>query len=375
MTAAEPTRKVSRSPIPALLCAGVLCGMLVVGLLPFRGPRNGVTWLPDRDGVRLSAHSILWSSASFPAEPLGDSSACSLEIWLQPGLPRDSNAILSFSTDENPLQLTLLQYKSFLLLQPGKPHSRTPASNIGTEGVFHQGTPVFLTITSDPQRAAMYVNGQLARAFPQYRFAKSCSGQLVLGTSPVADATWRGQLRGVAVYSHGLTADETNRHYQAWTTKGRPDISYQERILALYLFDEHSGDIVHNAVPGGPDLYIPARYKLPHQILLRPFWQEYKPRWSYVKDILINILGFVPLGFLFCAYWTSVRPIGRVALITTVLGLAVSLTIELLQSLIPTRDSGTTDLVTNTLGTYLGVRLYGWHVARAALEKIYSGRH
>jgi VanZ family protein len=336
--------------------------------LPIRGPRNGVTWLAGENGVRPSGHLTLWSSGPFPLLGSESGESCSVELSLQPGLPRDSTVILAFSVPTNPLRLTLHQYRSLLILQTGTPSSLQLASTIGTDGVFHQGTQVFVTLTSGPQQTAIYINSSLTRSFPGYHFSADCAGRLVVGASPVIDQSWRG----LALYGQSLKADEVRRHYEIWTKQGRPDLSGNERAVALYLFKEYSGNVVHNGVAGGIDLYIPPRYTLVHQILLEPFWREYKPRWSYVKDILINIVGFMPLGFLFYAYWTSVRPVKHAALITTALGLAVSLTIEVSQSYIPSRDSGTTDLITNTLGTFLGVRLYGWSVARTLFTRIYS---
>jgi VanZ family protein len=364
----------TRARVPAALCLLVLSGILLAGLLPFRGPHNGVAWLHNQNGVRLSGHSTLWSSGPFPLAGSESGESCSIELWLQPGLPRDSNVILSFSLPTNPLGLTLRQYRSLLILQTGTPGSLLPASTISTDGAFHQGTPVFVTLTSGPLQTATYINGSLARSFPGYHFSDDCAGRLVVGTSPVMDEGWRGQLRGLALYGQSLTPDQIRRHYKTWTQQGRPDLAGDEGAVALYLFNEGSGNVVHNEVAGGIDLYIPPRYALIHQIFLRPFWQEYRARWSYVKDIAINIVGFMPLGFFFYAYWSSVRPIKHPALLTTALGLAVSLTIEVLQSHIPTRDSGTTDLITNTLGTFLGLRLYSWKVARGLLARIYLAK-
>jgi len=87
-------------------------------------------------------------------------------------------------------------------------------------------------------------------------------------------------------------------------------------------------------------------------------WDEFQPSWSYWKNVMINIGGFVPLGFFFCAYLVSVRRMNRAVLATIVLGGVVSLTIEVLQAFLPTRDSGMTDLITNTLGTVIGTALY-----------------
>jgi len=52
------------------------------------------------------------------------------------------------------------------------------------------------------------------------------------------------------------------------------------------------------------------------------------------------------------------RRVKRVALMAVFLGALVSLTIEILQSYLPTRDSGMTDIITNTLGTWVGVAAF-----------------
>jgi VanZ family protein len=183
---------------------------------------------------------------------------------------------------------------------------------------------------------------------------------------------WPGQLRGLAIYETELTASQVAKHYETWTTQGAPELRGNEHVAALYLFNEHTGNIIHNAVHSGIDLYIPKRFSLLHQTFLEPFWKEFKPEWNYLRDTMMNIVGFIPLGFFFYAYWTSARPVKSAALAAVILGFAVSLTIEILQSYLPNRNSGTTDLITNTLGTFLGVKLYGSRTCQTLLARVYK---
>lgn len=74
---------------------------------------------------------------------------------------------------------------------------------------------------------------------------------------------------------------------------------------------------------------------------------------SYWGAVVKNIIGFVPFGLCFCAC-LSAHKVRRAALATVTLGALTSLTIEVLQAYLPTRDSGMTDIITNTLGTYAG---------------------
>jgi VanZ family protein len=366
------TKKI-RAKIPGFLCFLVLCGILVAGLWPFRRPLNGVTWLENGNGLHLAHRATLWSSGSFQTTGRQDEESRTLELWLEPSLTRTSSSILSFSTHENPQRLSAYQYHSVFIMKrqiQSGPHRTT---TIGIDDTLLKDRSVFITVTSGPQETAMYVDGVLNQTFPQVRLGKDFAGQLIVGTSPVDDASWSGQLRGLAIYGQELTPPQVLKHYQSWTTQDRPEIADDERVIALYLFNEHAGNTVHNEVSGGVDLNIPRRYALVHQRFLRPFWQEYEASWDYWHDIAVNVFGLVPLGFVFCAYWSSVRRIKHPVLITTLLGLAVSLTIEVLQSYLPTRGSGTTDLFTNTLGAFLGAKLYDWKIARSLFAKIYPG--
>lgn len=70
---------------------------------------------------------------------------------------------------------------------------------------------------------------------------------------------------------------------------------------------------------------------------------------EYIKNTVLNILLFMPLGFLLPVIWSEYRDAKKTALT----GLAVSAIIEILQ-IFTFRFTDIDDLITNTLGTALG---------------------
>jgi VanZ family protein len=344
-----------------VVCGMVLGGILVAGLWPFHAPKNDVTWLAGGDGVHFGRHGTILSSAKFQAAEVAADAPCTLEIWIEPDHTGASGTLLTFYAPGSPRQFSLHQSISDLAIQSDIRDGRNQPRTIRLylDYLFRRGKPLFVTVTSNGGQTSVYIDGVLAQATSKFPLSRQdFDGELIIANSPVDGNSWSGLLRGLAFYNQDLPPAEVYRHFATWTTKGRPEVSGNDRAVALYLFNERTGSVIHNQVPSGIDLYIPYRYQVVDQALLTPFWKEFQPNGSYWADVLVNIAGFVPLGFLFCAYFSLAGRIKRPAQVTILLGFAVSLTIESLQAFLPTRDSGTTDLITNTLGTCLGVGLY-----------------
>jgi glycopeptide antibiotics resistance protein len=346
----------------ALICIAVLCIILTLGLWPFHAPLNDVSWLGNHDGLRFRKHGTVISSGAFLISSAPDNSETSLEIWLQPNRVWDFATFLTFYKPENLFQFSLRQSQLDLLVrteaQDELHHART--AELYVKDVFsRKPRPVFVSITSGVKGARIYIDGVLSAAAPEFPLSASdFTGRLVLGASAGQPDSWSGDLLGLAIYHRQLTAAQASRNYATWKQTGRPEIAGDERTFALYLLDEHSGDVVRDKARSGVDLYIPARYKVMDKLFLEPFWTEFSMSWSFWEAALKNIVGFIPFGFCFYAYLVAVLPVKRATLVTVALGAAVSFTIEILQAFLPTRDSGTTDIITNTLGSWVGVALY-----------------
>lgn len=357
------------------LCLFVLCVILIVGLWPFHSPRNEVAWIKDQNGLHFGGYGSILSSGAFRANGSKEDVSCSLEIWLEPGLIDSTNTILAIDSSGDPtLPFSFQQDVGGLVMQrrivDQQGNVRRPTFKVS--GVFHEGARAFVTIVAGKQNTAVYVDGALAKVSPSFGMSsKDLTGRLVVADSTTSDS-WSGQVLGLAIYQRQLTPAQVVQHYESWTKNLRPVIDSDEAPAALYLFNERIGELVHNQVDPTTDLTIPARYEVLHPQLLEPAWRDYHfgwPRWSYWKDVAINIAGFIPVGFCFLTYFSSVRQTTRPVAVVILLGFVLSLAIETSQRFLPTRDSDMTDVITNTLGTAIGVLIWRWSFAQALFTK------
>ena len=114
-------------------------------------------------------------------------------------------------------------------------------------------------------------------------------------------------------------------------------------------------------------MIVPRRFRTVDQLRFQSAVSEQRFDETYRNDAILNISGFVPLGCIGAWFWLHfVREKGAV-LAAVFTGVVTSLVIEYFQSYLPTRYSGTTDLITNSIGTCLGVAAYvlaAWLIAK-----------
>jgi hypothetical protein len=354
-----------------IVCASVLLGILVAGLWPFHAPRNEVSWLSRGSGLLFGKYGSIVSASPFKVRGAQGDNSCSLEIWLAPSRI-DHGAggmILAFYLPESRVvPFALRQWRGGLVLEHKSQGISGKKTEIYVGDVLSSQKPVLVTITSGEAGTATYADGMLVKRVASFVISsQDLAGQFVIGNAPTTASSWSGQLKGLAIYNRELSAAEVSQSSVDWTKGSYPDSAKHGVADARYLFDEVHGNVAHNEVDSATNLLIPERFFVLHPEFLERPWDEYRPGWRYWKNIAINVVGFIPLGFFFYSYFSQVRKCEYPAALTIALGFAVSLTIEVLQAFLPTRDSGMTDLVTNTFGTAIGVMAFRQKAVQAVL--------
>ena len=354
-----------------ILCWIVIAGVLVCTLWPFDPfPANQVSWLPDSNGIRFGSHGVVFSKGPLLTEPTAGRGACTLEILLRPASVDGGYTILSIYAPGNPKRFRVRQWTDGLLVSRAdlEAGQKAKTQKFDVDHAFQAGTLLLITMTAGPNGTIVYLDGRRARVLPKFAFTKGdISGQVVLGTSAVDYHPWHGEIRGLAMYGRELTSDEALRNYQEWTTRGDAGADLGAAI-AKFPFTERTGTEIRNAVRSGPDLEIPRSFDVPHKPMLQSPREEFERSWAYLQDLVQNIAGFVPVGFLLCAYLGMTRDRKSAILYATLTGGLLSVAIETVQAYIPSRGSGITDVITNTLGTALGAVLARTNLVRAGLQ-------
>lgn len=361
----------------------VLAAILCLGLWPFnvrwsdilqmtsskgKGPtifpQNNVGWLNDGPGLRFGQHASIFSDKKRDFTPgANNHGGCALEVWIEPTSPNYVTTVLAFSTERDPLQFRLLQLENSLEVrrQARDSAGRMHIESIVVEHVFpfRKVVRLLITVSSGPDGTTVYVNGRLRRSSKAFLMQPGdLTGRMGFGDSPHGRETWTGNLRGLAIYPQEISAQQAARDYDVWNSEAEFPADALPPARALYLFREKTGRTARSSIEGAPDLYLSETFKTMRPTFLKPFWSEYESNWQYRINTLLNVAAFLPLGFFFYGYLRTRGNTRKPLLVALIAGFSVSLTVEVLQYFLPLRDSGTTDLITNTAGTLVGALLF-----------------
>ena len=360
-----------------ILCLLMAAGLLFVGLWPFDpSPKNKAYWLPNEQGLHFDGQGRQWKLSvggiAYTPSPLRSSQnlpagkgSFTIDMVLRPALEVWSGVphILSFIDSSGKDAFYLGQWKQSLIVrwftldQSGKRWMK----EIGVRDALIKDKTQQLTLVSNRTTCSIYLNGELAKSFQDVALMgekESIRGLSVsMGNSRSVKSPWTGTVLALRLHERALSETEIagDRHLKANSER-------EEGLIAAFEMDKKHSTSIPDLSGNKNTLAVPERVPSGKSVLAWPDYRNQKDS-SPAGDIVVNILGFVPFGFLF-AFWreqvTGSRR-WRSLLLATAIGALISLGIEVPQAFIPARDSNMVDLICNTAGTAIGA---GLQVAR-----------
>ena len=359
----SPGIQPERKPL-AVLCILAVLALLFATLWPFQPhPKNEVTWLHDANGIHIGYGGIVLTRA--PLRPLPSESApvgCTIELLVRSTTTEGTSDILSFSRADSPEAIVLREWRASLHIlratatRPGPLETRSTAFGVGN--LLQSGRLVLVTIVSSPSGTIVYADGKQVASSPDFRiYPADLLRRIVVGAGTATMEAWQGEIHGLAVYDAALDAAQVAEHYAYWlageTAAGARGARELQDALARYEFRERRGTEIHSVVPA-PPIVIPPHFSIPYKRMLDDPVDEFRPDWIWVHDVIVNIVGFMPLGIVLGAYFALSRSRMQSILLAWACGGCLSFIIEFLQYFVPRRGSGWTDVITNSTGALLG---------------------
>jgi hypothetical protein len=365
-----------------VLSVAILIGILIFGLNP-KGFKfsNDVNWIKDRPGIRFGKYGIAYTNSFY--EWVGDNTSkpngFSIELALQPANYHENrtNFILVLHNGRDLNQLLMWQYHSWIILMNGddydyKRRSKRIAVNIASP----VPTTRFITVTTGQEGTEIYLDGRFVSRKKDLALKIPNSGKtrLLLGNSIYGKQSWQGEVYGLAFYGYTLTAQDIKRHFNQWFQDRSFSFAKKDKPIALYLFDEKAGVRAIDHAGGKLHLEIPLKMRIFKKKILSPAWSEFKFNRSMNEDNIINLLGFIPFGFILAA--TLMRFGGTLEkhyfLITVSFCFTVSLIIEIVQAWLPSRSSSILDLIFNTLGALIGAIILRFFIVSSHRKRVHN---
>ena len=331
---------------------------LVAGLYPFNFvPNNEVRWLVAENGIRFEGYGQVYGRRPLATSGIPTQVAFSIELLVSSheGSKRSIESLFSIQNG-HANHFAIERWTEDLVVAGWLRDTRGRIffERLFCGHIFATQAMRFVTITTSSEGTSVYVEGVQQRSYPGLELTpENFQGTLLLGQSSSGHQQWRGDIGGLAIYNAVLTPEEVveNRHW--WETGQFDRLRMRAVETAIYPFNERAGVVVHNQGNWGQDLEIPNKLRALHPVVLKV---PNRRSFADLSDIALNVIGFIPFCALLVIYLRACGnyPKASAAAISILIGILISLSIEVLQVYLPSRDSSLLDLVMNALGSVIG---------------------
>jgi VanZ family protein len=326
---------------------------------------NDATWIQHEPGLRFENYGIAYATIDDQTKStIAAAKAFSIEIAFKPKSfdVRRFSFLLSIHAGKDSDQLIIEQWQSSMIIMNGNDYrNRRKTKRIATDIVSSSPQRVLLTITTGAEGTALYVNGRLIRkrAGLILKIPKGDVQRLVLGNSVYGQNSWKGELYGLAIYFTKLDAETVESRFHAWSKNQALPFSSTIKPALFFALDEGKGTETSDHVNRSRKLNIPADFPVLNKKFITPPWRDFSADINYLTDVMINLLGFLPLGFILCALFILSDAVmqKKAIVLSVIVCFFISLGIEIAQAWIPSRSSQGSDLLMNTIGAFIGAIL------------------
>ena len=337
---------------------------------------NNVRWLPGRSGLHFEKYSIAYTKLDKIQEEKNwqGKGIFSTEIAIEPEVidSGEFRVILSFYGGEERDQIIIGQWRSYIIIMSGDDYAhKNKTWRFEAKMAVSILEPVFISLTSGQNGANLYINGQLVKSLEDPVVLPNGEHmQLTLANSVYGQHSWQGNILGASFYAHELNPESIKSHFNRWAITKKFDTGNDANPMLNYLFDEKDGAVVVNNAGMNYPLIIPAWMHLFKKTVLANPLTGFEFNRCFIGDVIINFIGFMPLGFCLCAIFVAFGKSNRTQaiLLSTGLCFMISLGIEIAQAWIPSRSSQLMDVLMNTLGALAGAKIENIKQLRAVTK-------
>ena len=260
---------------------------------------------------------------------------------------------------DNRTQFVIGQWRNQLIVMNGNDFNYARREPRIWADLADDGPDRFLfTVSSGPEGTRLYVDDHVAAEKRELELkmpAAPAIGRLALGNSVQGSDLWNATMYGAVLLEGVINPNQLTVAVQRWQSDGIVSPPDAMQVLALYQFAEGEGLGAVDHSGHGWDLSAPRAGVFPGREPFSSFIPEGAFNPGLMRDLLINLIGFIPLGFLLVWVLKDVGLSGgRSFLLALAVGIVISVAMEFLQTWMPSRVSSLLDLLLNSVGTLVG---------------------